>query len=114
MKRIVGEKGKVRLELVPGAALRETAKALDHGNKKPGRGPYNWRKRGVKASDQIGGALRHIEEFKEGYDIDPVSAAHVLGHAMARLSIVLDAIACGSLVDDRVKLPACKTRRRRA
>ena len=34
--RIVSERGKIRLELIPRAALEEEAKALDHGNRKPG------------------------------------------------------------------------------
>lgn len=101
-KKVLPETGKVRLELLPGSALREAAKAHDHGNRKPGRGAYNWRVRKVKASDQIGGALRHIERFKEGQDFDPVSLAHELGHAIARLNILIDAQANGTLIDDRV------------
>lgn len=99
---VVRERGKIRLDLVPAAALREEAKALDAGNKKEGRTPFNWRVSRVLASDQVGGALRHIAAWQEGEEIDAESMAHHLGAARARLGIILDALAHGMLVDDRV------------
>jgi hypothetical protein len=111
--RIVGERGKVRLELVPYAALAEEAKAFDHGNRKPGRSKYNWRRDRVSVSDQIGGALRHIQRFNDGQDVDPRSLAHELGHARARLGVIIDAFAARTIIDDRVKLPRQTKRSRK-
>lgn len=102
MKKTLREVGKVRLELIPAAAMREEAKALDHGNRKNGRKPFNWRKSRVSARDQVGGSLRHIGLFMEGVDYDAASLAHHLGHARARLGIILDALHHGKLIDDRV------------
>lgn len=106
----IRESGKIRLELVPAAALREEAKALDAGNRKDGRTPFNWRENRVLASDQAGGALRHITTWLEGEDIDADSLAHHLGAARARLGIILDALAHGMLVDDRVVMRKRKVR----
>lgn len=96
------EKGKVRLELIPAAAMREEAKALDAGNRKAGRTPFNWRHTRVSMRDQLGGALRHLAKVMEGEDFDPESMAHHLGAVRARCGIVLDARVHGTLIDDRV------------
>ena len=69
-RKTMREVGKVRLELLSAAAMREEAKALDHGNKKPSRSPFNWRVKRVLASDQVGAALRHIGEFTSGHDAE--------------------------------------------
>ena len=112
--RLIREEGKVRLELVPHSALTEEAKALDHGNAKEGRTAYNWRRDRVRLRDQIGGALRHINRFLDGQDVDPKSLAHELGHARARLGIVIDAQKSGLLVDDRLPLKPRTSRARQS
>lgn len=101
-RKTLREVGKVRLELIPPVAKREEAKALDHGNRKDGRTPWNWRVSRVSLRDQVGGLQRHIDAFMDGEDLDPASRAHHLGHARARAGIILDAIAHGTLIDDRV------------
>jgi hypothetical protein len=103
MKRI-RERGKVRLELVCRAALEEEAKALDAGNRKPGRGAWNWRRARISGRDMAGAALRHIAAWLDGEDIDADSLAHHLGAARARLGIILDARRAGTLDDDRVAI----------
>lgn len=100
--KVLREVGKVRLELIPAAAKREEAKALDHGNRKDGRTPWNWRIARVSLRDQVGGLQRHVDAFMDGEDLDPASLAHHLGHARARAGIILDALAHGTLIDDRV------------
>lgn len=100
--RVRREVGKVRLELIPAAAMREEAKALDHGNRKDGRTPWNWRLVPISLRDQVGGLLRHLGAFMDGQDLDPASRAHHLGHVKGRASIMLDAIEHGTLIDDRV------------
>lgn len=102
MARALREAGKVRLDLIPAEGMREEAKALDHGNRKDGRTPFNWRIARVSMRDQLGGALRHLLKVLEGEDIDPESLAHHLGHVRARCGIVLDARLHGTLIDDRV------------
>jgi hypothetical protein len=100
--KIIRESGKIRLDLIPAAALCEEAKALDAGNRKNGRTPFNWRTARVSARDQAGGALRHLAAWLEGEDLDPDSLAHHLGAARARCGIILDALHHGTLIDDRV------------
>lgn len=112
MSRTIREIGKLRLELIPAEALREEAKALDHGNRKAGRTPFNWRIKQVSLRDQLGGALRHLLKVMEGEDFDPESLAHHLGHARARCGIVLDARKHGTLIDDRVVGRPKKPKRR--
>lgn len=100
-RKSIRERGKVRLDLLPDVAMREAAIALDHGNAKPGRGPFNWRHQDIYSGDMISGALRHIGEYQEGRLEDPESGAHVLGHAIGRLAILIDAEFHGRAIDER-------------
>lgn len=97
----IRERGKIRLELVPAAAMRAEAIALDAGNKKDGRTPFNWRQARVSARDQLGGLLRHAMAWQEGEEFD-AEGVHHLGAVRARAGIILDAQAHGTLIDDRV------------
>jgi hypothetical protein len=110
-RKSIREKGKVRLDLVPASALHEAALAHAQGNTKPGRGPFNWRARDVHSGDMISAALRHIQAWQEGCIADDESDAHPLGHAIARLAIVIDAEAHGHLIDERPCRVAKKRRR---
>ncbi len=102
MKHTVREvKGKVRLDLLSPLALAEMAKAADHGNQKKGRGAWNWRRKKVKASDQLGGALRHLHALLSREDVDAGSQAHHAGHVMARMQVFIEAQQAGTLIDDR-------------
>lgn len=67
--------------------------------------PYNWRSpdRKVQVVTYLDAALRHIFAFLDGEECSndtnpPVSH---LGHAMASLAVVMDAIEGGFSVDDR-------------
>lgn len=60
MKCAALERGKVPMHLLLMACTAEVARVLEHGNKKPGRGAFNWRRRAIRESDMIDGALRHI------------------------------------------------------
>ena len=110
-KTIREVKGKARLDLLSPIAAAEQAKAADHGNQKPGRWPWNWRTATVKASDQLGAALRHIAKLQAREDLDPKSLAHHAGHVMQRMAIFIEAQAFGTLIDDRP--PALPKRRKR-
>lgn len=89
------------LHLIPSTALVLISEAHRLGAKK--YGAYNWRETNVEAMTYLGAALRHIHSFLDGeeVDTDPAGGTHHLAHAAACLNILLDASACGTLVDDR-------------
>lgn len=89
------------LSLVPPAALLHTASAMMDGAAK--YGPYNWRENAVLARVYVSAAMRHLQQFLDGEDIDPTSGVHHLGHASACCAILLDARETGNLSDDRPK-----------
>jgi hypothetical protein len=68
-------------------------------------GPWNWRGEEVKLTVYLAAMRRHIDAIIDGEDIDPESGCPHLGHVMASCGIVLDAEACGMLVDDRILPP---------
>jgi hypothetical protein len=90
------------LSLVPAAGDIHEALAFMDGAVKYKR-PFNWRETPVSARVYVAAARRHIADYFDGEDVDPESAhgAHHLGEARACLNIVLDAMACGTLIDDR-------------
>lgn len=97
-KDLLGLK-KPPLNLFPPAALIHGSMAMGNGAAK--YGPYNWRKNKVIASIYIAAAMRHIASWQDREDAAEDSGVHHLGHALACLSIILDAEATGNLIDDR-------------
>ena len=95
----IAANNRVRLDLVPGPAMVTTAQALADGARK--YGPYNWRVTPIEASGYIAAALRHIKSWQDREELASDSLVHHLGHAMATLAILQDALACGTLIDDR-------------
>lgn len=87
------------LGLIPGAALVHVAEALRDGSDK--YGPANWREDPVSASTYFSAALRHAFQYWDGEDMDPQSKVHHLAHAATNMMILLDAMAAGTLIDDR-------------
>jgi hypothetical protein len=86
---------KAQLHLIPLAALESCAGALALGRAKYGE--RNWANASPGSSTYISASLRHN---------DPESGLSHLGHAMAGLAIMLDAMKLGTLIDERVlKLP---------
>jgi hypothetical protein len=90
---------KVDLSLNPSAALIYMAAGFKDGARK--YGPYNWRTNAVRARVYIAAAQRHIQQYLDGEDIDPISLVPHVGHALACLAIIADATATGNLIDDR-------------
>lgn len=90
---------RVDLSLIPDTALVHLALAFQEGHQK--YGAYNWRVAGVQASIYIAANRRHVNKWWNGLDHDSSSMVRELGHAMACLAIIIDAIECGKLVDDR-------------
>lgn len=90
---------KVDLSLIPAASLIYQALAMEQGAEK--YGPYNWRTEPVSASTYIAAAERHLQAYKDREDIDPESGKPHLGHVIASMGILVDALVTGNLVDDR-------------
>jgi len=90
---------KPSMHLIPGTALMYLAKVMALGAAK--YGAHNWRDQPVAATVYVSAALRHIYQWLDGEDIDPESGAPHLAHAMADMAILLDALASGTLIDDR-------------
>ena len=92
------------VERVPLAYLPDVAKAeqaLAHYAGALKYGAWNWRAAGVLASVYVSAIERHLARWKAGEERDPEEGIHHLGAVMAGCAILLDATACGKLVDDR-------------
>lgn len=90
---------KPRIHLIPAAALLHEAGAMGNGSDK--YGPYNWRRKKVKATIYVDATMRHVLAWLDGEEVAEDSGVHHLGHARACLGILLDALESGNLVDDR-------------
>jgi hypothetical protein len=89
---------KLALSLVPQTAIATASLAHLNGALKYGK--WNWRKTKVRASVYLDAARRHIARWEDGEEFDEDGVPH-LGAALASLNILVDAGACGSLIDDR-------------
>ena len=90
---------KMPLDLLPDTAVVMFNLAFLEGALKYGQ--YNWRVAGVKVSTYVRAMRRHLSKFWNGKDVDPVTLVHELASVGACAAIMLDAIACGKLTDDR-------------
>lgn len=100
-KTLIGA-SKVNPSLVPPAGVLHTAAAMMDGAAK--YGPYNWRDKPVPMMTYIAAAQRHIMQLLDGENYDPISKVHHAGHAAACMMIILDALECSALIDDRPRL----------
>ncbi len=64
-------------------------------------GAWNFRVAGAKAMVYVDAAHRHLDRWQSGQEYDPVDGTHHLANAAACVSIILECIAAGNLVDDR-------------
>lgn len=90
---------KIDLALVPPVGIIHAAHALADGAKK--YTPYNWRRDKVRATVYLAAAQRHLAAYLDGEDVATDSGVHHLAHVLGGMMIVLDAGACGMLIDDR-------------
>lgn len=90
---------KVPMHLFPSAGKIYGALAMQDGAQK--YGPFNWRQYPVKMTIYCDAIERHLDALKDGEDYADDSGVHHLGHVLACAAIMLDAEACGQLVDDR-------------
>jgi hypothetical protein len=93
---------KAPMWLLPPVALQETAWVHGLGSKK--YRPYNWRETGVCASTYISAIMRHLDQWRDGEDIDKESGRSHIAHIAASCNILMDAENCGKINDDRNKL----------
>jgi hypothetical protein len=97
-KDIVGA-NKPDMSLIPGSAMVALAVALGDGAKK--YGAYNWRKDKVQVLAYTAACQRHIKAWEDGEENAKDSGIPHLYHAVAGLSILIDAIETGNAVDNR-------------
>lgn len=93
-------KDKPRLSLIPKQALWAMGNAFTYGEEY--YGAHNWRD-GIPISFLLDAALRHINEFANGEDIDVKSQNHHLGNAMANLAMAIEMTSLDASMDDRHK-----------
>lgn len=108
-KDTVGAK-KAPLRYVPRALDIEVAAVMATGAAK--YGPFNWREQPVSAVTYAEAMLRHIYAWMEGQDNAEDSGLSHIAHVGASAGILLDAVANGTLLDDRTKGPAADILRR--
>jgi len=98
LKNVVS-KSKAQLQVVPMALLVGVSEAMVDGASK--YGPFNWREGRVEYMQYIGAMMRHIAALIDGEDEADDSHIHHLKHVGATVGILLDAMECNVLVDDR-------------
>lgn len=97
-KDLVGVK-KPPLHLVPTALNLYASQAMRNGAEK--YGPFNWRTKPIIASVYVSAAKRHLDAWFDGEEVADDSKVEHLAHCVASLAILIDAIECGNVVDDR-------------
>lgn len=90
---------KPSLALIPPVAMLHEAMAFEDGERKYGK--FNWRIDPVSAMTYLHAAKRHLENYLDGERLTRDTKVHNLGAVRACMAIVLDAEACGTLIDDR-------------
>lgn len=98
--------GKPPLANLPWAAIRELSMVQLYGAQK--YNDYNNYRKGMEITRNLSCALRHISEYVDGRDNDPESGRSHLGHALCRISFVLQNLADGTAIDDRYKKESAK------
>ena len=102
-KQAFGDK-KPPLDEIPLVAEIEEALALADGAGKYGF--RNWRENPVEARTYVKAALRHLKLWSEGQERTVDTNIHNLGAVKACMSILMDAQANGTLIDNRSKSDA--------
>jgi len=97
-KDIIGST-KVPIELWPELASAYGSLGLADGEGKYGRG--NYRATPVRCSIYVAATRRHLAKFMAGEDIDQDSGLPHLGHILACIAIIVEALHAGTLIDDR-------------
>lgn len=106
LKDIAGSK-KAPIGYVPPILLIAAAEPLEEGAQK--YGAYNWRSTKISLVKHLEAVIRHTLAFMDGEDCAQDSGIDHLDHAVAGLAVIIDARACGTLIDDRTPGPAGHT-----
>lgn len=97
-KDLAGAK-KPSLSLFPPSATILGSEAMKDGAEK--YGPYNWREKKIAAMEYVSAVKRHLDAWADGEELSRDSKVHHLGAALATVAIIIDAMTCGALKDDR-------------
>lgn len=95
------------LSLFPDTAVAYGALGMTEGDSK--YGGYNYRVGGVLASVYYAAARRHLADWFNGENIDRKTQVPHLASAIACIAILVDAVECNVLRDDRP--PKCNYRK---
>ena len=87
------------LSLFPATAIAYGALAMTEGDLK--YGGYNYRTAGVKSSVYYSAANRHLDKWFNGEWADQKTGVPHLASALACVGVLIDAIECDKLNDDR-------------
>ena len=87
------------LSLFPATARAYGALAMTEGDLK--YGGYNYRNAGVMASIYYAAANRHLDKWFNGEWADEKTEVPHLASALACIAVLIDAVECGKLNDDR-------------
>lgn len=87
------------LSLFPDTAVAYGALGMTEGDSK--YGGYNYRVGGVLASVYVAATRRHLGKWFNGENYDAKTRVHHLASAISCIAILIDAIECGALRDDR-------------
>lgn len=98
--------GKPPLGLLPREFLEETAGVLAFGANK--YSANRWRQ-GMEWQRLLDAALRHVNAFNDGEDLDPESGLSHLAHASCCMAFLITYQAKGHGDDNRYKEPKVKT-----
>lgn len=83
-----GDAGKVRLDLLPFAALEDVARVLEYGAKK--YQPQGWRHVADGHDRYVAAALRHLHAYAGGEVLDRESGLSHLAHAACSILFALE------------------------
>lgn len=97
-KQIYGDK-KPPLAYIPLSAQLAELEALYDGRLK--YDPHNWRDNPVEAMTYVEAAMRHLQLYKVGEELTRDTLVKNLGAVKACCTILIDAAAHGTLIDNR-------------
>lgn len=90
---------RVDISVFPMTAIVYGALAMTEGHLK--YGGFNYRVTDIRASVYISAFLRHFFKWINGEWSDPITNVPHLANCLACISLLIDAVECGKLIDDR-------------
>ena len=93
--------GKAPLANLPWAGINEVSLVQAYGHTK--YKDFNNYRKGMEVTRNLSCALRHIQKYLEGVDVDEESGRPHLAHAACRILFTLQNIADKTEIDDRYK-----------